>query len=309
MQSGGPKNTHGDPPSDPEALGGGIPQKRPDEDSDYTHDLALLPPSVSPIPASSRSTLQARANEEMEWARQNRLEVFEAYARLEESVDGRIINGDLFVTLLPSVDANPDQVHTLDLTDMNYLAVDLYELSVRKSREEANTVIVLVGVPGAGKSTLARDLVAKRKEIHTVMDSNGANWDALCAAVNYATRHGRSVAVLYVGGSIEIATSRTISRFITDKRVVPASVQANLHRSAPTNFLKALQDLRDEAVGFDGFDANSQNFVQDPGSLAQADLNHPNNNANGITNLLKEAIHDQGLDPESTRAFTQSEEV
>jgi hypothetical protein len=34
--------------------------------------------------------LQARANEEMEWARLHRQEVFDAYARLRESRDGNL---------------------------------------------------------------------------------------------------------------------------------------------------------------------------------------------------------------------------
>ncbi|MBP1627121.1 MAG: hypothetical protein H6Q00_1596 [Holophagaceae bacterium] len=310
MKPGGPKNTHGDPHSDPEEPGGGNPGKCSEGDSNYTHDLALLPLSVSPIPPSSRSTLQARANEEMEWARQNRQQVFEAYAGLEESMDGRIVNGDLFVTLLPSVYSNPQLVHTLDLADMNYLAVDLYEASVaRNSSTGANTVVAMVGAAGIGKSTRAKELLEKHAgQVNTVLDSNGANWLALLEAINVATRKGCNVDILYVGGDVAGAVSRTVSRSKADSRVVPSKDQAFLHRAAPINFLRAIEEIRQEGIGFAAYDARNQCFSDDMAALATSDLNDPINNLAGITSILKESFHVQQLEPDAQRAFLSAEE-
>ena len=90
MKRGGPKNTHGDQTSDPEEPGSGQLLNSREGAQGSAHDLSLSPRFVSLIPASSRSTLQARANEEMEWARLHRQEVFDAYARLRESRDGNL---------------------------------------------------------------------------------------------------------------------------------------------------------------------------------------------------------------------------
>ena len=310
MKPGGPMNTHGDPPSDPEEPGGGNPGKCSEGDSNYTHDLALLPLSVSPIPPSSRSTLQARANEEMEWARQNRQQVFEAYAGLIQSRDGKIINGDLFVTLLPSVCNNPGQVHLLDLADMNYLAVDLYEDAVaRDSDNGANTVIIMVGAAGIGKSTRAKTLLDEHPaDIHTILDSNGANWLALKEAVNTATRKGRTIDIMYVGGDVAGAISRTLQRSKVDSRVVPVETQAFLHRAAPQNFLKAFSEIQQENVGFVAYNSSTRSFPENIVTPAVSDLNDPINNLAGITSLLKEFCDAQQIEPDTQRAFLSSQE-
>jgi len=306
MSIGGPKNPEDDPPHFPVMAKQKVEQ---DKTPDPAQDVAIQP-RLSPIPPSSRSTLQARANEEMAWARQNRQEVFAAYAKLEESMDGRVINGDLFVTLLPSVDQNPSLVHTLDLADMNYLAVDLYDQAVSIERENgASTVIIMVGAAGIGKSTRARDLFAKHPEhVHTILDSNGANWIALREAVNTATRSGRNVDIMYIGGDIAGSVSRTVSRCRTDFRVVPAGTQAFLHRAAPANFLRAMAEISEIGVGFAAFDSITQSFRDDPAGLAVSDLNDSNNNPAGITSLLEASFHAQQIAPEVRHAFLEIQE-
>ena len=261
--------------------------------------------SLSPIPVSIRSTSQSRANEEMAWARENRQTVFDAYAELDESMGGKILNGDLFVTLLPSAYARPCDVHTLDLADMNYLAIDYYDQHVSKPDPKgAGTVVLQVGPAGVGKSTLARELVTKYGDsIHTVLDSNGANFDTLQDVLNTALRHGRTVDVLYVGGDIEGATARTVSRCVVDKRVVPASVQADLHRFTPANFIRAIEHLQQEGVAFLAYDARRRCFADDPVLLAQSDLNHFLNNPAGIASIIKESIRVQELDHGAADAF------
>jgi len=249
--------------------------------------------------------LQSRVNEEMSWARANRGAVFEAYGNLEESRGRKIVNGDLFVTLLPSVDANPSRVHRLDLADMNYLAMDMYEQQVSTPRQGEDTVVLMVGAPGAGKSTLAKRLLDQHPEIHTVLDSNGANWETLKHAMNTALQHGHNVDIIYVGGDLETVVGRTVSRCQDDQRVVPASTQADLHRMSPINFMKAMREIADERVSFAACRAETHAFVEDPALLANEDLRDPRNNLEGIRNILREAIHDRRIDPETGGAFNE----
>ena len=303
------------PPADaPQALARGLEATGLDANlTPATEGKAGIPPpppprapgSLSPIPPSTRATLQARANQEMEWAREHRQEVFAAYATLEESMSGRIVNGDLFVTLLPCVDAHPEQVHSLDLTDLNYLAVDLYEQALAPSKGSGpNTVVILVGAAGAGKSTRARDLLAQHAgDIHTILDSNGANWHALREAVGSATRQSHTVDILYLGGDLTGAVARTVSRSRIDARVVPAEAQAFLHRAAPSNFLKAMTELQETGVAFAAYDTRTQTFSHDPAALATADLTAPANTPAGITRLLEELCHDQPLGTHFRNAF------
>ena len=260
---------------------------------------------LTPIPPSRRMALQSRANEEMAWARNNREDVFAAYGKLPESKGGRIINGDLFVTMLPVIPSNPSQVHRLDLTDMNYLAMDMFEKQVSSLRPGANTVALMVGAPGAGKTTLAKRLLDQHPEIHTVLDSNGANWEALKHAMNTALQHGHNVDIIYVGGDLKTVVGRTVSRCQDDQRVVPASTQADLHRMSPINFMKAMREIADERVSFAACRAETHAFVEDPAQLANEDLRDPRNNLEGIRNILKEAIHDRRIDTETGGAFNE----
>ncbi len=313
MATGGPKNPKGDLPFEPEEPGEDQPPEGSGRVPGYAHDLSLSPCSVSPIPPSSRSTLQFRANQEMEWARGHRQEVFDAYAKLKESRDGKIINGDLFMTLLPSVNSNPELVHTLDLRDMNYLVSDLYEATVaHNSSTGANTVVIMIGVAGIGKSTRAKHLVDKNPDaVHTILDFNGADWSALTEVINVAIRKDRSVDILYVGGDVAGAVSRTVSRFKRDSRIVPMETQVFLHRAAPINFIKAVNEFRLQGVQYLAYDTKTKGYFDEPEdviALANSDLADPNNNPAGIASLLEESFRAQQLQPDAQRAFLSAKE-
>jgi len=162
-----------------------------------------------------------------------------AYARLPEAFEGRLVNGDLAATLLPSLAANPTQGYEA-LEDPEGRAVVALNQVGKFLRDRAlhlaarKPVFILMGGQATGKTTGA---LALGHTFGAVLDAPHTDPDALRFLIRRVRPGGNEVHLAYTDRTPQGALDAMLERSEREGRYVPLDRMARTHAQAPYTFL------------------------------------------------------------------------
>lgn len=163
----------------------------------------------------------------------------QGYARLPDAFGGRLVNGDLAATLLPSLAANPTQGYEA-LEDPDGRAVVPLNQLGKLLRDRAlqlaarRPVLILMGGQATGKTTGA---LALGHTFGAVLDAPHTDPDALRFLIRRVRPGGNEVHLAYTDRTPHGALSAMLERSEREGRYVPLDRMSRTHAQAPYTFL------------------------------------------------------------------------
>lgn len=162
-----------------------------------------------------------------------------AYARLADTFEGRLVNGDVAATLLSTLAANPTVGYEA-LEDPESRAVVPLNRVGKLLRDRALTlaagepVLVLMGGQATGKTTGA---LALGHTFGAVLDAPHTDLDALRFLIRRIRPGGNEVHIAYTDRSPRGALMAMLERSEREGRFVPLDRMSRTHAQAPYTFL------------------------------------------------------------------------
>jgi hypothetical protein len=212
-------------------------------------NLPLIPPwqqvprhlrlSYWELQPESRLALRHALDQEARGLCQDAEGTILGYARLPESLQGRLVNGDLAATLLPTLAANPTLGYEA-LEDADCQAVVHLNQVGKLLRDRALTlaagepVLVLMGGQATGKTTGA---LALGHTFGAVLDAPHTDLDALRFLIRRIRPGGNEVHIAYTDRTPRGSLMAMLERSEREGRFVPLDRMSRTHAQAPYTFL------------------------------------------------------------------------
>ncbi|MBI4911103.1 MAG: hypothetical protein HY823_00045 [Acidobacteria bacterium] len=161
------------------------------------------------------------------------------YSRLPDAFGGRLVNGDLAATLLPTLAANPTQGYEA-LEDSECRAVVSMNQVGKLLRDRAldlaarDPVLILMGGQATGKTTGA---LALGHTFGAILDAPHTDPDAMRFLIRRVRPMGNEVHVAYTDRTPAGALRAMLDRSEREGRYVPLDRMARTHAQAPYTFL------------------------------------------------------------------------
>jgi hypothetical protein len=162
-----------------------------------------------------------------------------SYARLPDTFQGRLVNGDLAATLMPTLASNPTLGYEA-LEDPACRAVVHLNQVGKLLRDRALTlaagepVLVLMGGQATGKTTGA---LALGHTFGAILDAPHTDLDALRFLIRRIRPGGNEVHVAYTDRTTQGSLMAMLERSEREGRYVPLDRMARTHAQAPYTFL------------------------------------------------------------------------
>lgn len=162
-----------------------------------------------------------------------------AYARLADTFEGRLVNGDVAATLMPTLAANPtlgyealEDPDSRAVVDLNQVGKLLRDRALTLAAGEP--VMVLMGGQATGKTTGA---LALGNAFGAVLDAPHTDLDALRFLIRRIRPGGNEVHVAYTDRTPRGSLMAMLERSEREGRYVPLDRMARTHAQAPYTFL------------------------------------------------------------------------
>ncbi len=187
----------------------------------------------------SRAGIREALDQEAEELTQDPEGTILAYARLPDTFEGRLVNGDLAATLLPTLAANPTLGYEA-LEDPECQAVVNLNRVGKLLRDRALTlaagepVLILMGGQATGKTTGA---LALGHTFGAVLDAPHTDLDALRFLIRRIRPGGNEVHIAYTDRTTPGSLMAMLERSEREGRYVPLDRMARTHAQAPYTFL------------------------------------------------------------------------
>lgn len=215
-----------------------------------------------------------------------------AYARLGDAFGGRLVNGDLAATLLPTLAANPTQGYEA-LEDPEGRAVVPLNLVGKLLRDRAlqlaarKPVLILMGGQATGKTTGA---LALGHTFGAVLDAPHTDPDALRFLIRRVRPGGNEVHLAYTDRTPQGALSAMLERSEREGRYVPLDRMARTHAQAPYTFqtMAAMMD-RGLVLYHIQADEGEGSSMQEGRAAAEQVARRPKPSARELANRLQAA--------------------
>ena len=191
------------------------------------------------LPLEQRQALRTSLEQEAEALVAAPEATLVAYSALPDAFGGRLVNGDLAATLLPSLASNPTQGYEA-LEDSECQAVVPLNQVGKLLRDRAlhlsarKPVLILMGGQATGKTTGA---LALGHTFGAVLDAPHTDPDALRFLIRRVRPGGNEVHLAYTDRTPHGALSAMLERSEREGRYVPLDRMARTHAQAPYTFL------------------------------------------------------------------------
>jgi len=176
----------------------------------------------------------------------------ERYRALEQSLGARYVSADLFKETFDAYGASAAARHRYNACVHNAAAVlaseQLRRLINHPGESGCDTVILLTGIPGAGKTSSVLESSALPEHIRAVYEGQLANRQTALAKIQQVLDGGRKPVIVVVHATPERALENTLQRFEALGRGAGIGVMASIQGNLPAG-LQAVQERFGERVG------------------------------------------------------------
>lgn len=196
----------------------------------------------------SRAEIRAALDQEAEELARDPEGTILGYARLPDTFQGRLVNGDLAATLMPTLARNPTLGYEA-LEDPEGRAVVHLNQVGKLLRDRAldlaagGPVLVLMGGQATGKTTGA---LALGHTFGAILDAPHTDLDALRFLIRRIRPLGNEVHIAYTDRTPAGALMAMLERSEREGRFVPLDRMARTHAQAPYTFLALAPQLGPE---------------------------------------------------------------
>jgi hypothetical protein len=214
------------------------------------------------------------------------------YARLPETFAGRLVNGDVAATLMPTLAANPTLGYEA-LEDPDCQAVVHLNRVGKILRDRAlalaagEPVLILMGGQATGKTTGA---LALGHTFGAVLDAPHTDLDALRFLIRRIRPGGNEVHIAYTDRTTHGSLMAMLERSEREGRYVPLDRMARTHAQAPYTFLAMAPALgRDLALYHVQADEGEGSSMQEGRAAVAQVAARPKPSSRELANRLQSA--------------------
>lgn len=214
------------------------------------------------------------------------------YAHLPETFEGRLVNGDVAATLMPTLAANPTLGYEA-LEDPDCRAVVHLNQVGKILRDRALTlaagepVLILMGGQATGKTTGA---LALGHTFGAVLDAPHTDLDALRFLVRRIRPGGNEVHIAYTDRTTHGSLMAMLERSEREGRYVPLDRMSRTHAQAPYTFLAMAPALgRDLALYHVQADEGEGSSMQEGRAAVALVAARPKPSSRELANRLQSA--------------------
>lgn len=164
-------------------------------------------------------------------------EVLRDYCARPDTYGGRYVCADTMKELLPGYAQSPvsrNALHDAVHNSASVLAAEQFRRLVERGpTSESNVAVFVTGVPGAGKTTAVRSVIAMNAAV--VFEGQLRHPQAAFDKIDLAQKAGFEVHIMAVHVSPEVALDRTNARFLSphDGRGAPMAYMAEIQGNLP----------------------------------------------------------------------------
>ena len=170
------------------------------------------------------------------------------YRQFEQSLGGRYVSADLFKETFPDYRASPESRNRYNTCVHNAAAVlasEYLRQRIAAPEPERDTVILLTGIPGAGKTSSILETGELPEHIRTVYEGQLSNPETGMAKVSQVLDAGLRPVIVAVHASPERALKNTLQRFEELGRGASIGIMASIQGGLPDSLAQVRERYGD----------------------------------------------------------------